>query len=132
MAGAMGPNLWNSTLRGGAAACLAAQSPGAAARCLFPQYLYPFLSDVDGIFVLQSKFDTANLGICYQLSCDLANGGCTAEEAAAIATYALDIQNNITAVQATFGDRDGYFITSCWQHEEVWGVRLCHLCEPRP
>ena len=53
MAGSIGPGLWNFTLRGGAAACLAAQAPGAEARCLFPQYLYPFLSDVDGIFVLQ-------------------------------------------------------------------------------
>lgn len=53
MAGSIGPGLWNFTLRGGAAACLAAQAAGAEARCLFPQYLYPFLSDVDGIFVLQ-------------------------------------------------------------------------------
>lgn len=57
---------------------------------------------------------------CYQLSCDLASGGCNAAQTAAITAYALDIQNNITAVQAGFGSRDGYFITSCWQHEEVW------------
>ena len=31
------------------------------------QYLYPFINDVDGVFVLQSKYDTANLGIVSQL-----------------------------------------------------------------
>ena len=59
MRGAMGPDLWNSTLRGGAGTCVAAQAPGAAARCLMPQYLYPYLTDVDGIFVLQVRRGSA-------------------------------------------------------------------------
>jgi hypothetical protein len=62
---------------------------------------------------------------CYELSCDLATGGCTPAEEAAITAYALDIQNNVTEVQATFGTRDGHFITSCWQHEEVRGSTSC-------
>jgi hypothetical protein len=119
VAAAMGPGFWNATLRGGAGECLAALAPaGVGARCFFPEYLYPFLTDVDGIFVLQSTFDTANLGICYGLSCNLAAGQCTPAESAAIAAYAADLLSNMTAAQAPFAARDGLFATSCFQHEE--------------
>ena len=109
--------LWNSTLRGDASACVGALGAGAAS-CLFPRYLYPFLSSLDGIFVVQSMYDTANLGICYGLSCDLPAGKCSAEQHAAIDAYALEIRDEVLTAVAHFGDRDGFFLSSCFQHEE--------------
>lgn len=59
VAAAIGPGLWNSTFVGAGAACWAAESPaGNGARCFFPQWLYKYMSGVDGVFILQSTYDT--------------------------------------------------------------------------
>lgn len=118
---AMGPQLWNSSLRGSAAACLQDYGPkGEGAKCFFPQHLYPYLTDIDGVFILQSQFDPANLFYSYGMTCNLAAGSCSAAEVDAIQAYHLDLQTNITSSIASngFTARDGYFLTSCYQHEE--------------
>ena len=48
------------------------------------------------------RYDTANLGICYQLYCNLYTT-CGAAAVAAVHAYARDIQGNVTAVQARAG-----------------------------
>lgn len=37
--------------------------------------------------------------------------------------YSRDLLSNITAVLAPFAARDGYFLTSCFQHEESCRAR---------
>jgi len=127
---ASSPALWNSSLRGkGPRLCV--ETIGIA-KCMFPQYMYPFLSDVDGIFTLQSSYDTAQQAIIFQLPCDYAQpGGCSAEEQDAFTRYAETLRSTVAqTVQQWFSQRDGYFLTSCYQHEEscTWrdwfGIRI--------
>jgi hypothetical protein len=87
------------------------------ARSFFPQYLYPYLSNVDGMFILQSLYDTANLGICFQMGCNLYTS-CNAAEVAAIDQYHLDLLHEVQGAVGNFPARDGVFLTSCYQHEE--------------
>ena len=105
---------WNATLRGDAAACAAAYAD-APAKCLFPQYLHAF-STVP-TFILNSFMDTANLGICFSATCNPYTD-CNATQLAQILAYGADIVSNVTASVALHGDRDGFFLTSCYQHEE--------------
>jgi len=107
-------SMWNATLRGDAAACAAAYA-ATPAYCLFPQYLHAF-STVP-TFIMNSFMDTANLGICFSAECNLYNN-CDAAQTAQILAYGADIVSNVTAAVALHGDRDGYFLTSCYQHEE--------------
>ena len=112
------PIVWNSTLRGAPGKCLSTLAPqGLASHCYTLPYLYAFLDDVP-IFVLQSMYDTANLGFCFNLNCNLVSGGCSPAQTAAIQEFHLEMMGNITAAQAQYGDRDGHFLTSCFQHEE--------------
>lgn len=121
---ATSPQLWNSSLRGGAGRCASDLGPkGLATRCLFPQYLYRggYMDDVDGVFVLQSTYDVANLDICVGISSSWGNiTTCNATVRAAIDAYASDLRSNVTGAisAAGYDQRDGYFITSCYQHEE--------------
>lgn len=105
---------WNGTLRGDAAECAAAFAD-APAKCLFPQYLHPY-STVP-TFILNSFMDTASLGICFSATCNPYTD-CNATQLAQILAYGADIAANVTAAVALHGDRDGYFLTSCYQHEE--------------
>ena len=107
-------SLWNATLRGDAAACAAANADDIA-KCLFPQYLYPYSSVPH--FMLNSVMDTAGLGICFSAECNPFTT-CNASQTADILAYAAELQATITASAALFGERDGYFLTSCYQHEE--------------
>lgn len=62
IAGAVQPSLWNATLRGAGARCLADLAPkGLGPRCYFAQYIYPYLTDVDGVFILQSLYGSCAL-----------------------------------------------------------------------
>lgn len=123
VATAIQPSFWNSTLQAAGARCLADLAPkGRAAACYLPQYIYPYLTDIDGVFILQSLYDTAQLGICYSMGCNLYTT-CNASEVAAIDQYHTDLLTNITAVVQPFAQRDGYFLTSCYQHEESCRAR---------
>jgi hypothetical protein len=106
--------MWNATLRGDAADCAAAFA-AEPAKCLFPQYLHAF-STVP-TFILQSFMDTANLGICFSAECDPYTN-CSPAQTEQILAYGADIVSNVTAAVALHGDRDGMFLTSCYQHEE--------------
>lgn len=120
---AVQPSLWNATLRGAGARCLAQQTPlGTAPKCYFAQYIYPYITDVDGIFVLQSLYDTAQLGICYGFPCNLYTS-CNATQVDQAVAYSEDLLSNLTTVQALFPTRDGGFFTSCYQHEESCRAR---------
>jgi hypothetical protein len=69
------------------------------------------------MFILQSLYDTANLGICFQMGCNLYTS-CNAAEVAAIDQYHLDLLHEVQGAVGNFPARDGVFLTSCYQHEE--------------
>ena len=125
------PTMWNATLRGGLAACLAAPPRGIPALCYSQPSAYAYL-DVP-TFVVQSMADPANFAYCWRPPCSLSGntpGTCTPQEVAAILVYGSNMAGNITAAQAQFGGRDGKFLTSCQQHEETcrsfdwWGITI--------
>jgi len=108
--------LWNATA-GAHAACAAATPRAAAWRCIVPQYAYA--ASTSRFFIVQSQYDTAQLSIVFKLPCSFAAGTCSPAEAAAVAEYARELGDNVTAARAAFGARDGAFLTSCAQHEET-------------
>ena len=136
MTQAIAPDVWNATLRGGLAVCLAAPPGGGAlANCYTQPYAYAFL-DVP-TFVVQSLVDPANIGFCWNpLGCQIAGntpGNCNATSSPTLTDFAAfsdSMKGNITAAQAQFGSRDGHFLTSCNQHEETctqldwWGITI--------
>lgn len=112
---AIGPALWNATLRGNAGDCWAALSPvGNGTQCFFPEYLARFQKDVQ-FFFIQSTYDTANIAISYGLSCHLGTT-CNATEAAAYEAYAVVLKQRVLAA-ASVQQNTGYWLTSCVQHE---------------
>ena len=115
---AVGPSFWNATVRGTHAGCLAAVSPVDAWQCFFSQYVYPYVKSPT--FVVQSAYDSYQMGAILHESCNLAvQGNCNPTQVAQIATYSSVLRNNVTSAVAATGARDGYFVTSCWQHEET-------------
>lgn len=114
--------MWNGTLRGGSGDCLASPPYGNRNLCFVQPFNYPYAFKDVPAFLIQSLVDPANLGICYDMPCQL-NGGtpgsCSTEEVAAIIEYSHTLKANITAAQATFGSRDGHFFTSCYFHEQT-------------
>ena len=123
VAAAIVDTLWNATLRGNAQQCLGQLGPkGLLAQCYFVQYLYPYLNDNDGIFVMQSTYDTANLGICYGMNCNLYTN-CNSNETQAIQNYHTLLQSSVLTAQTNFPNRGGHFLTSCYQHEESCRAR---------
>ena len=119
MNGAIVESVWNSTLRGALATCLADLAPqNLAARCYTQPYMHAYQVDVP-FFVLQSLYDTYNLAYCADLNCDLLNTtSCSPAQVAAIQTFHTELLGNITSAQAPFAERDSYFLTACFQHEE--------------
>ena len=114
---ATAPDLWNSTLRGNLATCLSELGPaGSSWMCYFAQWAYAYI-DVP-VFVIQSMYDPIQYMGILRLGCDLPNNNCNAQQTAAAQAYHLDILANVTMAQAPYGSRDGYFLTSCYQHEE--------------
>ena len=63
------PEVWNATLRGGMAKCLASPPDGILAKCYTQPYAYTYL-DVP-TFVVQSLSDPANFGFCWKPSCSI-------------------------------------------------------------
>jgi hypothetical protein len=109
--------LWNVTLRGSGANCLADLTPsGNASHCLTLPYMHAY-SDVP-FYHIQSLYDTANLGFCGGLNCNLAAGQCSIAEENFIQTFHLLMAESLLAAEAPFGDRDGHYLTSCYQHEQ--------------
>lgn len=117
---AIAPSLWNATLRGSGATCLADHAADPV-RCFTQPYAYAY-TDVP-FFVVQSAADTAGLSYCFRMPCRLSgntgNGTCTPQEVAAIVDYGARMTSSVVAAQAAHGARDGHFITSCNQHEET-------------
>jgi O-palmitoleoyl-L-serine hydrolase len=118
MSNAIVPSFWNSTLRGDAANCVADKAPtNTTWQCFFPEHLYPYQQSIDGIFILNSLYDTAQMGLIFDLPCNLYTT-CNVSEAAAVQQYAADLNATITLASSSFPARDGFFLTSCYQHEE--------------
>ena len=115
LAGAYG--LWNVSLGGAGAACVAAAAPGAQSRCLLAEVVYPHLTDVDGMWLINSLVDPSQLRLCFGLDCAL-GATCTPAQTAAIQAYAGRLQRTMQAAVAVFGARDGYFLTTCAHHEQ--------------
>lgn len=123
VANAITSNLWNATLQGNAHQCIIDKnSSGTVAQCFFIQYLYPYLIDNDGIFIMQSTYDTANLGICYGMNCNLYTS-CNSTEIQAIQNYHELLETSVQTAQNYFSSRDSSFMTSCYQHEESCRAR---------
>ena len=122
---AMGPGLWNATLRGGAARC-AADNADLPARCYFAQHQYKYVAPgVDGVFVANSQVDAANLGTFFNLTCspyadpEPYPASCSAAETAALMQFGRDFLGNFSAARDASGPlaaRDSFFIDSCFQH----------------
>lgn len=114
-------SLWNSTLGGLAGnKCLSTEGRlGSPWKCYFAQYYYKYLTDIDGIWFLQSMYDSSQLSIVYRLSCNMYST-CNSEELQAIDQYHKDIRDTLvsTIFLAFQSSRDGYYLTSCFQHEE--------------
>lgn len=115
------PSLWNSTIGGPAGhQCLTTESHTAEQwKCYFAQYIYKYVTNVDGIWLLQSMYDSSQLNIAFGVSCNL-NTTCNADQIAAIDQYHNDLRDTIvsTIYLAHESSRDGYYLTSCFQHEE--------------
>lgn len=109
--------LWNATLRGSGAQCLEELTPvGNASHCFTLPYMHAY-SDVP-FYHIQSMYDTANLGICGGLNCNLVAGQCTEAEESFIQTFHVLMAESLLSAEAKFGDRDGHYLTSCYQHEQ--------------
>ena len=112
---AVGANLWNATVDGLDAACLAHYGSTDAWRCVFGQYLLPFATMPT--FVIHSQYDVASMNLVLQPGCSLAvPGQCDSQQVAAIQSFRAQLLGNITTLlNATASG--GYFLHSCWQHE---------------
>lgn len=111
--------LWNASA-GANAKCMAAYKtqPSEQWRCITPQYAY-YYNDAVPTFIMQSMYDSAQQGIVERLPCNFAAGACNATWRAYSDAYAEAMYGNLTAIAARYGDRDGWFFTSCGQHEET-------------
>ena len=115
---AIAPAFWNVSLRGGPSRCLAMHG----AHCFFAHNVYPYLDDIDGVFVVQSSTDAANMQDFLNLSCSLAAPAppypavCSPAQSAAVQALARGVESQLAAARAPFAARDGYFLNSCFQH----------------
>jgi hypothetical protein len=117
MSGAIVASFWNSTLRGDAAKCVADKAPtNTTWQCFFPEHLYPYQTSTP-FFILNSLYDTAQMSLIFDLPCNLYTS-CNLTEAAAVQQYANDLKATIIQASSLFPSRDGFFLTSCYQHEE--------------
>ena len=122
IAKSIGPELWNATLRGTGARCLADPPRGDRAYCYTQPYAYSYL-DVPA-FVVQSLADPANLGACFAMPCSLNGSGagsCSAAEVAAIGQFSTELKKSILTAQSQTSHKgiDSHFMTACQQHEET-------------
>lgn len=122
MTRAIGPELWNATLRGASAGCLADPPRGDKVYCYTQPYAYSYL-DVP-TFVVQSLADPANLAACYNMPCKLNGsevGDCSAKEVAAIGQFGEALKTSILTAQSKSPHKgiDSHFMTTCAQHEET-------------
>ena len=112
--------LWNATV---GAACAAARAPtGDAWRCLLPEVAYASAPAAPRTFVVQSLSDPTGAGIVIRLPCSFAAGKCNASMLAALQRYSDGVADAIVGAQAAGGAaraEDGFFLTTCAQHEET-------------
>jgi len=145
MTGAIGPSVWNATLRGSMAACLkdaeeeeeeeeeegtvlasasssaaAVGAPASKAKCFTQPYAYSYMTDVP-TFIVQSFADPANIGICYKGPCSNFDK-CTPSQLEDVQKYGQELKQSILTAQTQYASRDSHFMTSCNQHEETCRV----------
>lgn len=84
-------------------------------KCAFAQYIVSFIPTK--IFVLNSMYDRASMGLVLHLNCDPSRtGSCTAAQLQAFQSYH---QAMLDALHPVLVDStSGVFATACYQHEE--------------
>jgi hypothetical protein len=109
---AIGPALWNATSD---PACLAANPDPDTWKCWFAQYVYQYITIP--VFVVNSAYDPTQVPV----NCDLDHNGCNPQQMAQIEAFAAEIRGNVSASAAGGGNgnRDGFFVTACHQHEHT-------------
>lgn len=118
---AYGPQFWNASARALDRDCLAAYPPSQQYQCTMTDGAYATAlapGKVDGVFVMQSLYDSAQLGMEFVLGCDPWTS-CNASQLQSMQDYRVVLQARVEAGQAVFGQRDGAFMTACYQHEET-------------
>lgn len=132
LTGAIGPGLWNATLRGpSGVACLGSPPQGDPALCYLQPWAYAF-NDVP-TFVVQSLVDPYNLQYCGDGPCRLQGntpGTCTPAQVGDTTAFSHRLGDSIVGAQARHGDRDAHFLTTCSVHEgtcrgfDWWGISI--------
>lgn len=112
--GAVGPALWNATA-GLNPACVSAVAPADVWKCAFAPYTAPF--NRVPTFVVNSLYDSAQLGIILQLPCASDIAKCDPQQLAEVAKYRQAFMDAVKPVLAQPGT--GCFLTACNQHEET-------------
>jgi len=87
-------------------------------QCWFPEGLYGYQKALDGMWVLNSLYDTAQMGFIFDLGCDLYTT-CNATRIAAAQQYAADLNATIVAAQAPFATRDGRWVVRVGRVSQV-------------
>jgi hypothetical protein len=129
---AYGPQFWNASARALDKDCLASYAPAEQYQCTLTDGVYATAlapGKVYGVFLMQSLYDSAQLGMEYDLGCNPFTT-CNASQLELMQGYRATFQARIEAGQAVLGERDGHFMTACYQHEEScrdldwYGIRV--------
>ena len=112
-------NFWNTTDGNTLLPACVASTPRALQwQCMLPDYIYlDTYKNVDGVFVMQSLYDSAQLGMELGLPCDPFTT-CNNSQLQQMQTYRTIFEQRILTGQANYPERDGHFMTACYQHEE--------------
>lgn len=117
---AYGTNFWNTTDGNTLLpVCAAALPVDQQWNCMLPDYVYnETYTNIDGVFVMQSLYDSAQLGMELQIGCDPFST-CNSAQLQEIQNYRTIFEERILQHQTFYGERDGHFLTACYQHEET-------------
>lgn len=121
IAGAYGPNLWNSS-SGTNQRCVAA-TPGAEQwRCMFAPYVYPAFTKGSPValpfFVSQSGADLWQTQNVLALPCT-PGGTCNAAQDASFAAFQDVLRGLLTTASAAAPPGDALYLTGCLQHGQT-------------
>lgn len=119
LAAAIGPDLWNASLRGPTGTSCSADNPSEALNCFFPETLYHYQTSLDGLWLMNSMYDSEQLtNIIFKVGCDIYSS-CSDVQMEAIQQYHVDFYHTVLKAQQSFPLRDGHFLTSCYQNESA-------------
>ncbi|XP_065182689.1 uncharacterized protein LOC135813525 [Sycon ciliatum] len=111
-----GLDLWNGTHNLDKTCMDAFKSAGTPWKCAFSQYIIPFITPP--LFILNSMYDKASMGLVLHLNCNPSHAGsCSTEQLKAFQAYHLAMASALQPA-LTAGNSTGVFATACYQHEE--------------